>query len=127
MRPPNLSAGAETLPAPNLFIKKIRIRNLLSFGPEAAALSLRPLNVIIGANGSGKSNFLDAISLLQAAPGGIASTVRDGGGISDWRGGEINFAPQSLVQGSKRSSQFRNCRGTCVILWSSPNLGVVSK
>ena len=27
---------------------------------------LRPLNVLIGANGSGKSNFIDAISFLRA-------------------------------------------------------------
>ena len=29
-------------------------------------LPLRPINVLIGANGSGKSNFIDAFSLLQA-------------------------------------------------------------
>ena len=29
-------------------------------------LPLRPINVLIGANGSGKSNFLEAFSLLQA-------------------------------------------------------------
>ena len=29
-------------------------------------LRLRPINVLIGANGSGKSNFLEEFSLLQA-------------------------------------------------------------
>ena len=29
-------------------------------------LPLRPINVLIGANGSRKSNFLEAFSLLQA-------------------------------------------------------------
>ena len=31
-----------------------------------AAVDLRPLNVLIGANGSGKSNFIDAVSFLRA-------------------------------------------------------------
>ena len=29
-------------------------------------LALKPINVLIGANGSGKSNFLDVFRLLQA-------------------------------------------------------------
>lgn len=42
-------------------IKSIRIRNLLSFGPESEEVEMRPLNVLIGPNGSGESNFLDAV------------------------------------------------------------------
>ena len=38
-----------------------RLRNLLSFGPDAQELTLEPLNVFIGPNGSGKSNLIDAI------------------------------------------------------------------
>ena len=40
---------------------RIRLRNLLSFGPDAQELTLEPLNVFIGPNGSGKSNLIDAI------------------------------------------------------------------
>jgi predicted ATPase len=67
-----------------MLLRKIQIRNLLSFGPAGLALPLRPLNVLIGANGSGKSNLIEAIGLLQSAPRLLASPVRDGGGIGDW-------------------------------------------
>ena len=48
-------------------IRSISLKNLLSFGDPGVTLALKPLNVLIGANGSGKSNLIDAISLLQAA------------------------------------------------------------
>ena len=67
-----------------MLLHEIGIKNLLSFGPSGLALSLRPLNVFIGANGSGKSNFIEAIGLLKSAPQMLASPVRDGGGIGDW-------------------------------------------
>ena len=42
---------------------------------------LRPLNVLIGANGSGKSNFIDAISFLRAiVQGQLQRYVRQAGG-----------------------------------------------
>ena len=50
------------------FLRSIRLRNILSFGPEMEELELKSLNVLIGPNGSGKSNLIEAISLLQAAP-----------------------------------------------------------
>ena len=50
------------------FLQNVTARNVLSFGPSGMSLDLRPLNVLIGANGSGKSNLLEVISLLQAAP-----------------------------------------------------------
>ncbi|MFH1731758.1 MAG: AAA family ATPase, partial [Planctomycetota bacterium] len=49
-------------------LKSIKLQNILSFGPEGMELELKPLNVLIGANASGKSNFIDAIRLLQATP-----------------------------------------------------------
>lgn len=39
-----------------VLIKSIELTNFPSFGPEAKAVELGPLNVIIGANGSGKLN-----------------------------------------------------------------------
>ena len=65
-------------------IKGLRIKNLLSFGPDTKFLPLGPLNVLIGPNGSGKSNFLEAISLLQAAPKDLSAPVKQVGGIRDW-------------------------------------------
>jgi len=45
-------------------------------------LSLRPLNVMIGANGIGKSSVLDTIDLLAAsADGNWQSTITERGGM----------------------------------------------
>ena len=46
-------------------LKSIAIAGFKSFGARVE-VRLRPLNVLIGANGSGKSNFLSVFSLLQA-------------------------------------------------------------
>jgi predicted ATPase len=67
-----------------MLIREITLHNLLSFGPDTAVLPLRPLNVLIGPNSSGKSNLIEAIGLLQAAAHTLASPIRDGGGIHDW-------------------------------------------
>jgi predicted ATPase len=66
------------------FLRTIRLRNLLSFGPSTEELELRSLNVLIGPNGSGKSNLIEAIGLLQAGPGDLMKPIREGGGISEW-------------------------------------------
>jgi len=65
-------------------IQSIKLTNFLSFGRESEAVELRPLNIIIGANGSGKSNFLEAFDLLKSAPSNIVKSIREGGGVSDW-------------------------------------------
>ena len=67
-----------------MLIEKINLANLLSFGDSSGEISLGSLNVLIGSNGSGKSNLIEAISLLQAAPRELATAVRKGGGVHDW-------------------------------------------
>lgn len=67
-----------------MLIKSLRIKNLLSFGPNTELLPLSRLNVFIGPNGSGKSNFIEAISLLQAAPKDLSAPVKEISGIRDW-------------------------------------------
>lgn len=62
----------------------ITLRNLLSFGPETPPLRLGRLNVLIGANGSGKSNLLEAIGLLRSTPVDLRSAIVRGGGASEW-------------------------------------------
>ena len=47
-------------------------------------LELEPLNVLIGPNASGKSNLIDAVSLLAAAPRNLLAPFRDGGTVEDW-------------------------------------------
>ena len=67
-----------------MFIHRIKLKNILSFGSVAQDLELKPLNVLIGPNGSGKSNLIEVIGLLKAAPSDIAKPVREGGGTGDW-------------------------------------------
>jgi AAA15 family ATPase/GTPase len=45
-------------------LREIRLKNLLSF--KDAKLELIPLNVVIGANATEKSNLLEAIDLLRS-------------------------------------------------------------
>lgn len=83
--PKEFKPNGETMEeSQNTLIKKIKIKNLLSFDGAGVELELKNLNVLIGANGCGKSNFIEAISLLQSAPGYLASPVKDNGGIAVW-------------------------------------------
>ncbi len=72
------------MPGDKRFLRTIRARNILSFGPEIDELELQPLNVLIGPNGAGKSNLIDTISLLQAAPRNLLEPIQAGGGIDEW-------------------------------------------
>lgn len=65
-------------------LQSITLRNLLSYGEEGVSLGLEPLNVLIGPNASGKSNLLEVISLLAAAPSDIYDPIRRGGGALEW-------------------------------------------
>jgi predicted ATPase len=65
-------------------ISSIKLSNFLSFGNKASEIDLRSVNVMIGTNGSGKSNFLEAFDLLRNAPVDITKPIREGGGVSDW-------------------------------------------
>ena len=67
-----------------VFIRRIGLENLLSFGPDRTEVELGPLNVLIGPNGSGKSNFIATMGLLQAAPRDLAAPIRETGGIGQW-------------------------------------------
>ena len=66
------------------FLRSIRLQNILSFGPDTPELPLEPLNVLIGPNASGKSNLIEALSLLRAAPRDLQQPIREGGGIREW-------------------------------------------
>jgi len=66
------------------FLHSIQIKNLLSYGGKGVSLDLEPLNVLIGPNASGKSNLIEAISLLAAAPRDLMRLIREGGGIDEW-------------------------------------------
>jgi predicted ATPase len=65
-------------------IRRLTIRNLLSFGEKGTTADLQNLNVLIGANGSGKSNLIEVIGLLQNAPKDLGEAIRNGGSIEEW-------------------------------------------
>jgi predicted ATPase len=50
---------------PRSFFARVRIRNYKSIG--RCDVPLRPLSVLVGRNGSGKSNFLDALRFVAEA------------------------------------------------------------
>ena len=66
------------------FIQRIRMPGLLSFPPDMDFFDLQSLNVLIGPNTSGKSNFIEVLGLLNALPTDFAAAIRDGGGAEEW-------------------------------------------
>jgi predicted ATPase len=76
-------------------IRHLKLKNLLSFGPSGIDLELQPLNVLIGANGSGKSNLIEALTLLKSAPIDLRTPIREGGGITEWL---WKGAPSSIAE-----------------------------
>lgn len=67
-----------------MFLHRLKLKNLLSFGPEGQELELGHLNVLIGPNGSGKSNLIETIGLLKACPDNLHETILSGGGVANW-------------------------------------------
>ncbi|MEO6060555.1 MAG: AAA family ATPase [Thermoflexales bacterium] len=98
-----------------LLLREIRLTNFLSFGPEAAALSLRPLNVLIGPNGAGKSNLIEALALMRATPvlpqttsnADVRGVLRRGGGAAEWiwKGRQEKPAAVELVVNNPKGLQ----------------------
>jgi predicted ATPase len=66
-----------------MFIRSLTLSNILSFR-EPGPLELKPLNIFIGANASGKSNLIDCIGLLRALPGSANNYINDRGGAENW-------------------------------------------
>lgn len=66
------------------FINRVILRNYKSI--EACDIQLSPLSFLVGQNGTGKSNFLDALRLVaEALRTSLDHTLRDRGGISEVR------------------------------------------
>ena len=106
-----------------MLIRRIKLQNLLSFGPEAQDLELGPLNVLIGPNGSGKSNVIEAIRLLQAAPADLVEPIRAGGaGNRIWRGRR-----RHRPLGWRPSSKTRTASNRFDIRSRSPSAASVSR
>jgi AAA ATPase domain len=69
-------------------LKRIRLTNFKSFAD--AEIDLAPLTLLVGANASGKSNFLDALRFLQGTALGMTfDEILNGhlrGGVAVWPG-----------------------------------------
>jgi predicted ATPase len=80
-------------------LKSIRLKNLLSYGSEGETLEMEPLNVLIGPNASGKSNLIDAISVLAAAPRDLLTPFRrTGGSFQDWLWKGVPETPTAEIE-----------------------------
>lgn len=78
-----------------VFLKRVCLRNYRSIG--FCEVVLGPLTYLVGANGSGKSNFLDALHLVKdALNGSLDNALNERGGLSEVRrrsgGHPTNFA-----------------------------------
>lgn len=81
------------------FLKSIRPVNLLSFGPDTEEIELRPLNILIGPNGCGKSNLIEVVGLLNKLPEKDPwYPVIGSGGAGEWiwKGKNTQEIPTSL-------------------------------
>jgi len=68
-----------------LALESIHPVNLLSFGPDTEPIAIQRLNILIGSNGCGKSNLIEAIRLLHFLPDKDPwSVVLATGGVSEW-------------------------------------------
>lgn len=65
-------------------IKKLTPRGFLSFRPDFAGVELGDLNVFIGANGSGKSNFFESARFLQEAQRNVRGFLSTSSEVKDW-------------------------------------------
>ena len=80
---------------PSVFLTRIVLRNYKSIGH--CDVRLGPLTYLVGANGSGKSNFLDALHLVRdALSGSLDNALNERGGLTEVRrrssGHPTNFA-----------------------------------
>lgn len=115
------SNGTRT--AEKLLIKRLKVSGLLSFGPTGIDLPMRGLNVLIGANGSGKSNFIEVIGLLHALPKGLPRPDRGLGSLREWmwKGDPSKGIPSAteavisaVITGSPKRPDLRHEIGICL-------------
>jgi predicted ATPase len=95
----------------NNLLNSLQLKGFLSFAPNSEPVGLTNLNVLIGPNGVGKSNFIEAIELLHATPGDFSGVIRLGGTPNDWvwHGGKGATAAriEALLSAVNRSPELR--------------------
>ena len=84
-----------------VLIRHLSPKNFLSFDSDNAGIDLKALNLFIGANGSGKSNLIEAINLMRAASREFRDVTRKGGGVGVgewiWKGAPKEVASVEWV------------------------------
>ena len=89
----------------------LHLKGFLSFGPDSQPVKLTNLNVLIGPNGVGKSNFIEAIELLHATPADFDGAIRIGGTPNDWiwhGGQEIKAARiEAMLSRTRKTPELR--------------------
>jgi len=65
-----------------MFITRIKAKNWKNFRNVDVRLGERAF--LVGPNASGKSNLIEAVGLLKAAPKDLTAPIRQGGGVGDW-------------------------------------------
>jgi predicted ATPase len=103
-------------PTDTRLLKQIRLSNFLSFGPDTPPLALESLNLLIGPNGTGKSNLIEALALMRATPitpqatasADVRGVMRRGGGTREWiwKGAQKSPASAELVIRNPKGRQF---------------------
>ena len=70
--------------ASSVFLTRVSLRNYKSIA--ACDVRLSPLTYLVGANGAGKSNFIDALHFLRdALNGSLDNAINERGGLSEVR------------------------------------------
>lgn len=118
-------------------IKQVQIRNYKSIG--LAVVDLEPFTALVGANGAGKSNFIDALAFVQEClsqsielafkkRGGIGAVRRRSGGHPTHIGlrllldlGEGMSGDYSFEIAAESEGRFRVARERCIV--RSPLVG----
>lgn len=68
----------------SVFLRRVVLKNYKSIG--YCDVRLQPLTFLVGTNGSGKSNFLDALHLVKdALSGSLDNALNERGGVSEVR------------------------------------------
>ena len=67
-----------------MLIRRLYLDGFLSFSPGSEPFELRPLNVLIGSNGSGKSNVIEALGLLAASSRDLGQAIGARDGPIEW-------------------------------------------
>jgi predicted ATPase len=112
--------AAPSLPKGESMIERIQIENFKSF--KKVDLKLGQMNLFIGTNASGKSNFFDALRVLRGIAGGYRiEDVFEGGGqkstgdiLPAVRGGLANALHQNSKQPGPEEVRLQVCLATAL-------------